>query len=93
MVLHSLINLFSFQFRHIIRSALLKMELGCDLFITLFRVLQCSFFFFILLPQCSENLGARINKDRPMVLQKKFQSQQFLPRLNTKSENSIVFSP
>lgn len=70
MVLHSLINLFSFQFRHIIKGALLKMELAYDLFIIPFRVLLCSFSFFILLHQYSENLGARINKDHPMVFQK-----------------------
>lgn len=69
MVLHSLINLFSFHFRHI-RGALLKMKLACNLFIILYKFLLCSFYFFILLPWYSENQGARINEPCPTVLQK-----------------------
>lgn len=69
MVLHSLINLFSFHFRHI-RGALLKMKLACNLFIILYKFLLCSFYFFIHFLSILKNPGARINEPCPTVLQK-----------------------
>lgn len=92
MVLHSLINLFSSQSRHI-RGALLKLKLACNLFIILLSFFCAHFTFPFYFLGILKIKGLELMRPVPQCF-KRFQSQHLLPRLKMKSENnSIVFSP